>query len=76
MNGMYKRMIERAERELKLLKLGFKNLLIKVAEKVNESDSVSEIEEFVDELCDYLDALKDSERSLNCYIQQSEKEEK
>lgn len=76
MNGMYKRMIERAERELKLLKLGFKNLLIKVADKVNESDSVSEIEESIDELCDYLDALKDSERRLNCYIQQSEKEEK
>ena len=74
MNEIYKRVIKRAELELKLLKSGFKKLLVEVAENVNESNTVSEIEESIDELYDYLDALKDSERKLNCYITQSEKE--
>ncbi|MBR2377468.1 MAG: hypothetical protein IKA85_06875 [Clostridia bacterium] len=70
MSDLRKRLVGRAERELKLLKLGFKNLLIEVCEKVNESNTVSEIEESIDEVYDYLDALKDSERRLNYHVQQ------
>ena len=75
MSDLRKRLVGRAERELKLLKLGFKNLLIEVCEKVNESNTVSEIEESIDEAYDYLDALKDSERRLNYHVEQLEKGE-
>ena len=75
MSDLRKRLVGRAERELKLLKLGFKNLLIEVCVKVNESNTVSEIEESIDEVYDYLDALKDSERRLNYHVEQLEKEE-
>ena len=73
MSDLRKRLVKDAERELKLLKLGFKSLLIEVCEKVNQSNTVSEIEESVDEVYDYLDALKDSERRLNYHIEQLEK---
>lgn len=75
MSDLRKRLIGSAKRELKLLKLGFKNLLIEVCEKVNESNTVSEIEESIDEVYDYLDALKDSEGRLNYHVEQLEKGE-